>query len=283
MKIALLLNTDKQNCFTVAFEVCNHLKELGAEILLDQSVRNLFWEPEAQYMDFDSMAQSCQILVALGGDGTILHAAKRAAIFHKPVLGINVGRLGFMAGLEPNELDRLSCLFSGDYTVDKRMLLQVTIEREPSVYYYALNDAVVSKSSLSRIIDIDLALDGKDIASYRADGIIVSTPTGSTAYSLSAGGPVVDPQMSGILVTPICPHSLFARSILFRDDKKIQLTASCLSGTDAYLTVDGEQGRLLLPGDRVHIQRAELEASILRIKQQAFYEVLNEKLINRRS
>nr|WP_317412214.1 NAD(+)/NADH kinase [uncultured Solibaculum sp.] len=283
MKIALLINTDKQNYFTVAFEVCDHLKRLGAEILLDQEIQNQFFAPEAQYMEFDTMVQNCQILVALGGDGTILHAAKRAAIFHKPILGINVGRLGFMAGLERNELDRLSCLFSGDYTIDKRMLLQVAIEREPNICYYALNDAVVSKSSLSRIIDIDLALDGKDIASYRADGIIVSTPTGSTAYSLSAGGPVVDPQMSGILVTPICPHSLFARSILFRDDKNIQLTASCLSGTDAYLTVDGEQGRLLLPGDRIHIQKAELEASILRIKQQAFYDVLNEKLINRRS
>ncbi|BCI60499.1 NAD(+)/NADH kinase [Solibaculum mannosilyticum] len=282
MKIALLLNTDKPNCFTVAFEVCNHLKKLGAEILLDQSVRNQFLAPDTHYMDFDSMIQDCQILVALGGDGTILHAAKRAAIFHKPVLGVNVGRLGFMAGLESNELDRLSCLFSGDYMVDHRMLLQVTIENQPGIYY-ALNDAVVSKSSLSRIIDIDLALDGKDIASYRADGMIVSTPTGSTAYSLSAGGPVVDPEMSGILVTPICPHSLFARSILFRDDKKIRLTASCLSGTDAYLTVDGEQGRLLSPGDCVHIQKAELEASILRIKRQAFYDVLNEKLINRRS
>lgn len=280
MKIAIIPNTDKLGTFTLVPPICQRLTSLGAETLMERKYRNKFPSLGLQFMPSTEMFAECDVVIALGGDGTIIHAAKRAAMFNKAVLGINVGRLGFMAGLEVNELSNLSRLMEGDYSIDQRMMLEVGISSGDEVFY-ALNDAVVTKNALSRIVDLSIQIDGDAVAKYRADGIILATPTGSTAYSLSAGGPVVDPQMRCMLMTPICPHSLFARSIMFSEDSRLSITTHCAPGTSTFLTVDGEHGRSLHSDDVVTIRKAELSASLIRLKPQAFYQVLHEKLVDR--
>lgn len=194
--------------------VCAALRKLGAEVLLPGE-GDAFPSPNA-----DALIRESDVTVALGGDGTIIHTAKRAAICGRAVLGINGGRLGFMAGLEADELERLSALIRGEYTVEKRMLLDIVVQTGEGggTRYSALNEAVVSRGSLSRMIELEVSNRGERVARYRADGVIVATPTGSTAYSLSAGGPVIDPALRCLLLTPVCPHSLHSRSYLFDED-----------------------------------------------------------------
>ncbi|MCI8496918.1 MAG: NAD(+)/NADH kinase [Clostridiales bacterium] len=280
MKIAIIPNTDKLGTFTLVPPICQRLSSLGAQTLMERKYLTKFPSLGLQFMPSDEMFSECDLIIALGGDGTIIHAAKRAAMFNKAVLGINVGRLGFMAGLEINELANLSRLLEKDYTIDRRMMLEVSISSGDDVFY-ALNDAVVTKNALSRIIDLSIQIDGDAVEKYRADGIILATPTGSTAYSLSAGGPVIDPQMRCMLMTPICPHSLFARSIMFSADSCLSISTHCSPGTSAFLTVDGEHGRPLQSDDVVTVRKAELSASLIRLKPQAFYQVLHEKLVDR--
>lgn len=280
MKIAIIPNTDKLGTFTLVPPICQRLSSLGAETLMERKYMNKFPNLGLQFLPSGEMFSECALIIALGGDGTIIHAAKKAALFNKAVLGINVGRLGFMAGLEVNELSNLSRLLEGDYTIDRRMMLKVGISSSDEVFY-ALNDAVVTKNALSRIVDLSIQIDGDAVAKYRADGIILATPTGSTAYSLSAGGPVVDPQMRCMLMTPICPHSLFSRSIMFSEDSCLSISTHCSPGTSAFLTVDGEHGRPLQSDDVVTVRKAELSASLIRLKPQAFYQVLHEKLVDR--
>lgn len=270
MKIAVIPNLTKDAGGKATAKIAEKLISLGAATYLPDDIPLDIGEKlpsEELYSDAD-------IIIAVGGDGTIIHTAKQAAQFGKPVLGINAGRLGFMAGLEMNELENLKFLINGGYTTERRMMLKAEISGDSSVYY-CLNDAVISKGALSRIIDISAKLDGQ-IMTYRSDGLIVATPTGSTAYSISAGGPVVDPSVNGILITPICPHSLFSRSILISPDKVLTVSAS---GADVFLTVDGEEA-LPISGRTVTVSAAEdMQVLLIRIKKDSFYSVLSRKLM----
>lgn len=259
--------------------------ELQCEIFLYAKYRDYFDIQAIHfYEDFSDMVRECDAVITIGGDGTIIHAAKHAAAAAKPILGINLGRIGFVAGLEIDELDKLKYLISGDYKVENRMLLKVTVhtatgERE----IYALNDAVVSRGSLSRMVDLSVSYTGSKVTQYRADGLIVSTPTGSTAYSLSAGGPVIEPEMRCMVLTPICAHSLFSRSVIFGPDEKLSISASTRDGEgNAYLTVDGETSVLLRERDVIDILPAAHSVRLIKLKNKGFYEILNEKLSERR-
>jgi len=208
LKIAIIINSSKENALSIAKESIDILLASGAEILITEEFKNIF--KNVNVLKNEQLYELADIIVVIGGDGTIIHSAKKAAEFSKPVLGINAGRVGYLAGLEGNELGKLKNLLSGDYSIKSRMLLSVQIgEKE----YLSLNDAVISKGPVSRMIDITVKLHGECI-SYRADGLIAATPVGSTAYSLSAGGPIVDPDLDSIILTPICPQSLYARPIL---------------------------------------------------------------------
>ena len=233
--------------------------------------------------DMDECLSGCDLAIALGGDGTIIHCAKRAAAFGKPVLGINSGRLGFMAGLELNELDQLSCLLSGNYAVEHRMLLDVAvIGSETEVHSHALNEAVVSRGALSRMIEIQVSNNGNEVAAYQADGVIIATPTGSTAYSLSAGGPMVDPTLECLLLTPVCPHSLYTRPYLFHPDAQLCLTPGVRKHIPVFVTVDGEEAIPVPTGGSVTVKRSQITAALIRMKPLSFYETLSQKLMNRR-
>ena len=284
MKIAILPNLDKPKAQEYTSKIIRKLFSLGAEVFMYKQYQPYFsMEKIVFYPDFFEMLNQCDIVLTIGGDGTIIHAAKHAAMADKPVLGVNLGRIGFVAGLEKNELDKLSFLSTGNYNIENRMMLEVTLRhREEIKTMFALNDAVISKGALSRIIDLNVCFNENKICHYRADGLIVSTPTGSTAYSLSAGGPVIEPTMKCILLTPICTHTLFSRSVLFGEDAKLTVTAAARDESEVYLTIDGETSVHLKEGDTVSIQRAQIDVNLIQLKDMDFYEVLGEKLLERR-
>ena len=277
MRIAVLPNPRASGVREALPRVCAALRKLGAEVLLPGE-GDAFPSPNA-----DALIRESDVTVALGGDGTIIHTAKRAAICGRAVLGINGGRLGFMAGLEAAELERLSALIRGEYTVEKRMLLDIVVQTGEGggTRYSALNEAVVSRGSLSRMIELEVSNRGERVARYRADGVIVATPTGSTAYSLSAGGPVIDPALRCLLLTPVCPHSLHSRSYLFDEDAVLAVRPAGEPDAPIYLTVDGEEAVPLGPEEEVRLSRAESEACLIMLGRRPFYEVLNRKLMNR--
>ena len=231
----------------------------------------------------DEIISMSDMVLTIGGDGTIMHAARHAAPLRKPLLGINMGRLGFVAGLEPNELSMLKKLAEGDYSIEHRMMLKVShICEDGENSYFAINDAVISRGSLSRLIDIEVWLDKDYMCKYCSDGLILSTPTGSSAYSLAAGGPVVEPTMKCIVMTPICPHSLFGRSVVFGHSSELVIKAACDDDTEVYLTIDGAKTVIIKKNDTVIITSSELEAEFITLKDRSFYRVLNDKFAEKR-
>ena len=272
MKIAIIINSSKQNALPIARDSVKVLRDFGAQILLTEEFKYLY--ENAVITDENDLYSKADILVVIGGDGTIIHSAKRAAEYSKPVLGLNAGRVGYLAGLEGNELDKLKNLITGDYIIKNRMLLSVKVGDKE---YFSLNDAVISKGPLSRMIDITVTLDGEHI-SYRADGLIAATPTGSTAYSLSAGGPIVDPDLDTIILTPICPQSLYARPILIAPNEEIQISVTPPEDTGAYITIDGEQACPILEGQTVTVKRADnMRVGIIELQKGVFLNALADK------
>ncbi|MBQ4604322.1 MAG: NAD(+)/NADH kinase, partial [Clostridia bacterium] len=202
MKIVLMPNLTRKEAFSVTAGICESLKNLGAEYFFSTEYKNEFEFTGAKFLPIEEAVSRCDAVIAIGGDGSIIHAAKLAVTAQKPILGINAGRLAFMAGLEDNELSLLSRLIDGDYTLDKRLLLKTKIIDEDGIVTdkgYCVNDCLITNEEKQRMTAIDVALDGKKFNSYLCDGVLVSTPTGSTAYSLSAGGPIVDPELESIL------------------------------------------------------------------------------------
>lgn len=232
--------------------------------------------------DMTDLLEACDVAIAIGGDGTIIHTAKSAAAFGKPVLGINSGRLGFTAGLELSELSELSRLITGDYDTEERMLLDITIDTgNGTERYNALNEAVISRGALSRMIEVSVKNGEKQVSTYQADGVIVATPTGSTAYSLSAGGPIVDTALRCLLLTPVCPHSLHSRPYIFDPNAKLTLTPQ-RSESPVFVTVDGEEAIRIAEGGKVRLSRSDACAKLIKLKQKPFYQVLDDKLTNRK-
>jgi NAD+ kinase len=286
MKIAVIPNLTKPDAFLLTERAVKTLLSLHAEALLSEEQRSVFSQSGATFAPESELYKSCDTVLCIGGDGTIIRCAKEAARYEKPVLGINVGRLGFVAGLEANELGRLSDLIHGEYTTEERMMLEVSLEENGYIKrYYALNDAVVARGTLSRILDLRVLLNESNVCDYRADGLIVATPTGSTAYSLSAGGPVIDPRMRCILLSPICPHSLFTRPVVFGEDSELAvMPLSELGAEESYLTIDGVISvPLKTYSGCIRIRKAEISAKIIKLKDLNFYEVVNMKLAERRA
>lgn len=264
--------------------IANRLTQLGAQVMMHTEMKPYFEGAGILfYNDMEDLMIDCDVVIPVGGDGTIIHAARQAAEKGKPVLGINVGRLGYVAGLEVDELDRLRDLVQGNYSIENRMMLTISLVREGKrVFYRALNDIVIARGSLSRILDFSVSLNGNNICSYRADGLIFSTPTGSTAYSLAAGGPVIDPSMQCILLTPICPHALFTRTVVFNPDASLSVHARPNTDSEIFLTVDGENSVQIQPGEMMSVRRSSLSVGLIQLKKRDFYEVVTEKLAGRR-
>lgn len=220
------------------------------------------------------------MLICFGGDGTILHAAKDATAYQIPILGVNMGSVGFMAELEHSELSLLSKVTAGKYDVESRMMLDVQVKRDGRIVYedLALNDAVVTKGAVARIVDLSVYGDGVLISDFGGDGVIVSTPTGSTAYSMAAGGPIVEPSAESIIVTPICAHALQAKSFVLGMDRTVEVRTEKNNRKSVYLSVDGGKAFKLIGGDRMAIRRSEKTTRLVRLTDKSFYSIVSEKL-----
>lgn len=285
MKIALLPNFTREKCYDITTNICNELDNLKVEYAFLSTDKKNFDAKNAKYMIIDELLNWCDIVIAVGGDGSFLNAGKKAVKYAKPILCINAGRLAFMAGLEANELELLSKLTSGEYKMDRRMLLDVKLYRDGKVIAedYCINDVVLARGVLLKMTDINVDCDNKRINTYRGDGVIVATPTGSTAYALSSGGPVVNPANECLILTPICTQSLFARSIIFSSENELSMYSDDDStNTQLYLSFDGEEAINVRKEDRIVIKKAEESAEFIRIKSDEFFDVLNNKLANRR-
>ena len=221
-------------------------------------------------------------VVCFGGDGTILHMAKTATRVGIPILGVNIGTMGFMAELESTELQQLSRLATDDFTIDNRMMLDVVIMRDREYVFHdiCLNDVVITKGAVARIVHLSVACDGVQAMECGGDGIIVATPTGSTAYSLSAGGPIVEPEAGSILITPICAHDVASRCIVASDKRIITVGLTHNARRNAFLSVDGGKAFRLNMGDTATIRRSKLETKLIRLKDRSFYDVVNSKFRN---
>lgn len=283
MKIALIVNLSKEKAVSCARVISILLLGENSEVFMPSECEEHFKGIQISYLKtIDELFDFCDVAITVGGDGTIIHAAKYAARRNKPLIGVNVGRLGFAADIEPDEISELLRLIKGDYKTEKRILIDVELVKNDKSYrYLAVNDAIIARGQLSKIIDLYISLDGEEIAKYRADGLLFATPTGSTAYSLSAGGPIIEPQMKCILMTPVCPHSLFSRSVLFDSKSEISVTVKIPSECCCVLTIDGEKNVTITSEDKVIIRKSELELSLISLRKRNFYKRLNEKLKER--
>ena len=223
---------------------------------------------------------SCTLACVLGGDGSMIHAAHRLLGHDIPLLGINFGHVGYLAELELGEIDLLDGLANGQYTIEVRMMLAVDVCRDDGTVrsrMYALNDAVLSNGPIAKLLTFAMRLNGFDMQSYRADGIVIATPTGSTAYSMSAGGPILEPRLDCICLTPICPHTPGSRPILVRGDTVIELCRIVSKDTAVYISTDGSEVSTVCHGDTVRITRADHVTKLIRLKDEGFLGVLRDK------
>ncbi len=279
MKIALIPNADKPTALLCAQEIASLLTQAGATVLLPEIIKASIVSENVLYLpDHNELFSQCDCAVTVGGDGTIIHSARHAALSGKPIIGVNLGTLGYVAEVEPTEISLLTRLITGNYVTRERMLLDVCVEHSDGTKesYLAVNDAVISRGALSCIIDLDVFVQNEKICNYRADGLLFSTPTGSTAYALSAGGPVIDPYLSLIELTPVCPHSLTARTVIFSDDTVFSV--SCNSPDTSYLTVDGQVSVPLASSDTVKISKSSHTLRMNILKDKNFYKIADEKL-----
>ena len=237
---------------------------------------------DMRFSRLDKELPTADAVICFGGDGTILHMAKAATRQGVPILGVNIGTMGFMAELESTELEKLSCLATGNYTIDKRMMLDVTVHRDRSIIFHdiCLNDAVITKGAVARIAHLEVKCDGVQVMECGGDGIIIATPTGSTAYSLSAGGPIVEPEAHSIIITPVCAHDVASRCIVASDKRVITVGLTHSARRSAFLSVDGGRALRMNMGDIATIRKSNLATSLIRLSERSFYDVVNAKFKN---
>lgn len=285
-KIILTPNPYRDKNFQTVREAERVLKEAGMDprICLPFEVDRSYELPkDLRFHRLDKELPGAAAVVCFGGDGTILHMAKSATRHGIPILGINIGTMGFMAELESTELSLLAKLAEDNYTIDRRMMVDVTVHRGRDIIFHdiGLNDAVITKGAIARVINLTVHCDGVEAMECSGDGLIIATPTGSTAYSLSAGGPIVEPEAQNILITPICPHDMLSRCIVASQNRVVTVNIALNPHKNAYVSVDGGRAQKLSMGDVVTVKRSNLTTRMIRLKDRSFYDVVNAKFKNR--
>ncbi len=276
--IALITNYNIPEKLQAAMLVAGKIGNRAERILIPQNykdriLRNHMHESLFCYMPIDDIYKEAELAIVIGGDGSMLDGARRAASSGIPVLGINMGRVGYMTELEMDELDLIDKVFEGSYALDERAMLSVTVVSSKGQVKFkadALNEAVIANGTTARIVDLELSDGDELVNTYRADGLVIATPTGSTAYSLSAGGPIVAPELSCICVTPVCPHSLFARPLIFPDTATLKVKNVCVREKVLHLTIDGRVNFEMYHGDVALITKSPIKAKLLRLKDGSF-------------
>lgn len=280
--VVLTPNPYRDKNFQTVRAAMKVLKDAGMEpkLCLPFEVDRSYELPkDLRFYKLDRELQNAELVICFGGDGTILHMAKAATRKNVPILGVNIGTMGFMAELESTELDQLARLAADEYFLDKRMMLDVVVQRDRDIIFHdiGLNDVVITKGAIARIAHLAVKCDGVEAIQCAGDGVIIATPTGSTAYSLSAGGPIVEPEASNILITPICAHDVMSRCIVASDQRTITVELVHNARRNAYLSVDGGKALRLNMGDTVTIKRSPLQTKLIRLKDRSFYDVVNMK------
>lgn len=281
-RVILTPNPYRDKNFQTVREAMRILEECGMEtrLCLPFEVDRSFELPrDLHFSKLDRELPKADLVISFGGDGTILHMAKMATRRDIPILGINIGTMGFMAELESTEMDKLRQLVTGEYTLDSRMMLDVTVTRDRSIIFHdiSLNDVVITKGAVARIVHLSVHCDQVQAMEVSGDGVIVATPTGSTAYSLSAGGPLVEPEAHNILITPICAHDVGHRCIVASPNRVVTVQMARNARRNAYLSVDGGKAIRLNMGDVATVCKSEKETKLVRLKNRSFYDVVNTK------
>jgi NAD+ kinase len=284
MNIGIISNLDKDKDQLITRQVINWLEARNVQVYFDERISAELAVVKDNYCN-EHIFKHSDIIIVLGGDGTLLNVARQASCNGVPLFGINMGHLGFLTETEVDDMyASLEKLITGDYSIEKRMMLEAFIRNddEPTKDFIALNDIVVAKGNFSRLITYSIFINDNFVDVYSGDGIIVSSPTGSTAYSLSAGGPIVAPDVEVLLITPVCPHTLHSRSILVSNKDLVKIELGCSSKTDIILTVDGQTGIKINPGDVVTVKQSIYYAHLIKLNNRSFFDVLRAKMSERR-
>lgn len=279
-KIALITNLTRDKDLNHTKNVAESLCDFGVQIFTN--VNGI--ENTTYIENMDEIFKNAELAIVLGGDGTLLNTSKYAYQYGVPLLGYNIGNLGFLVELEKGEKSEFSRLFSGEFEIENRMMLEAKVLREGNEVFkgIALNDVVVSRGATPKMVHLNLKVDKNEVSDYYSDGIIVATPTGSTAYSLSAGGPVVSPDLDVIIITPICPHTVTSRPVVVSDKSGVELTVDIYHNEDVVVMCDGEHGIKLQSGDRVVVSKADNCTKLVRFGKKTFFDVLQQKLSERK-
>lgn len=281
MKVGIIPNLTRKKAFDTTKNICSVLSDAGIPFAFDISLRDVFadienavFEPENRLMEF------CDTVISVGGDGSVLRAAKKAAVYEKQLIGVNAGSLAYLCDINGDELELLRGLKTGGYSIKERMLLNaekykngVKISSDICV-----NDIAFARGGQIGLTQLSIKANGKPIADYAADGVIIATPTGSTAYSMSAGGSVAEPTLDAILLTPVCPHSLFFRPCIFGADTEFEISPQKGSSRSVYYSCDGSDAVRLEKNSVIKVKKADIKVKFLSIKSDNFIDVLNKKI-----
>lgn len=282
MKLGIIPNIDKDKDLTVTGSILLWFGDKDAEILLEPHVaKKLKYKNPG--CSRDEIYSSCDMVIVLGGDGTILNISRQSAQYDVPIFGINLGHLGFLAESEIGDMYlSLDRIMKGEYVIEKRMMLKALIEdgKNSGREFLALNDFSVTKAMTSRMISFSIFINNSFFELYYADGIVISSPTGSTAYSLSAGGPIVTPELNVLIITPICPHTIHNRSIVVSEKDEIKIEI-CDGNPEVMLSVDGQDSYKLSSGKVVKIRSSSYVTNLVKLKQRSFFDVLRRKISER--
>lgn len=282
MTVYISPNPGKSSARELALRAAQILRTHGASVLMEQKWKQDCNIAGVEYLPFEACMEQTDVILTIGGDGTILHVANLTLSYHKPILGINLGRCGFLATCEVDELEtKLSAVARGRYSLDSRMLLYVRMLGDDGWEGHALNDVVVTKGRLQQAIDFSVYCDDILVEHFRGDGVIVATPTGSTAYSLAAGGPILDSQTKGIVVTPICPHSLATPPMVFAQERKINICVGQVADDEVFISCDGDDGYTLRAGATAVVRLSDQNVQLITFSRADQFQAIDQKLRSR--
>jgi NAD+ kinase len=273
-RVIVITNRSKDPDHKFTKDVSDILTRFGCEAVQTENAKDI------------NAINRADLIICLGGDGTIMNSAHTAALMEIPIMGVNLGRIGYIAELEPDEISMIERLFAGDFTIENRMMLsagkaayaQSLDSGDGTAHVCALNDVVVTNAAVSRIADFELRCGGNIVNRYRADGIIIATPTGSTAYSMSAGGPVIDPNLDCICATPICSHSLSTKPLIFSGNTELEIINNSRDKSDMCVTLDGGESFAIGHEESVFITKSKITTKLIRLKKDGFFNILSKKM-----
>ena len=283
-RIGIIAKQNKPEAITLIAHLIEHLRFKEVDLYLEESIGKALpgvpAGPRFNSIKREEIPSQVEMVIVLGGDGTLLSVARLVGKYRIPILGVNLGGLGFLTEITLKELDKvIERVLEGDFVVDERVALQAAVLRrgEKMADFTVLNDAVINKGALARIIDLETSINGEYLTTFKSDGLILSTPTGSTAYNLSAGGPIIYPSLHCIIITPICPHTLTNRPIVIPDDVTIRVVLKTTQ-QEVLLTLDGQQGFMLEYEDIVEVKKSETSILLIKSPYRHYFELLREKL-----